>query len=269
MKPLGMFCAIALTAAAASRLEAAVNPEEFKRIASEVVKVREIARIVERDRERPPGRQRITIVSEIVAVERAASIDRGVRVIVIDYTVDLAAREAAAKAHEAKMGRMPGRQFMHEPEAPELDEHKEFWAHLAPVGGRLANVNRYAGSVVNFEREQFSGPVFVPVAGQYSWDTPSRRPQSGDQPDENAMEKTYTGTLKAGVMAIGAETTGVILETESGIYELDVRANPEADAKVDSLHGKRVVVTGDYQPRPGVEVKERRIIVVRTLREAP
>jgi hypothetical protein len=159
---------------------------------------------------------------------------------------------------------------MYEPDPPQLDEKREFWAHLAPVAGRLGNVNRYAGRVVNFHREQFSGPVFVPVAGQYSWDAPADAPARTTETKKDPMtEKTYLGTLKTGIMAIGAETTGIILETASGTYELDVKANPQAAADVDRLHGKKVIVTGDYRPRPGVEVRERRILVVHTLSEVP
>lgn len=266
-----MLVAFVLAAAAGLRLEAAVNPEEFKRIASDVVRLREIARVVEPDSAGLPGRQRVTIVGEIVAVERSSAPLAEGDVVLIDYAIDLTARAAAAKEYEVKMGRMPGRQFMYEPDPPPLDANREFRAHLAPAGGRLANVNRHAGRAVVFDREQFSGPVFVPVAGQYSWDVAVGPLRSADGTKESkAMEKkTYTGTLRTGVMAIGAETTGINLETDSGTYELDVRGNPEAAAKVDSLHGKKVVVTGDYRPRPGVEVRERRIIVVHTLSEPP
>jgi hypothetical protein len=78
----------------------------------------------------------------------------------------------AAKNHEAKYGNRPGPQFMAEPEQPELDEKKEFWAHLAKAGGHLGNVNRHAGVVVGIGDYAIKGDVFVPVAGQYSFDPP-------------------------------------------------------------------------------------------------
>jgi hypothetical protein len=78
----------------------------------------------------------------------------------------------AAKEHSERQGNMPGRQFMHEPEPPKLDEKGEFWAHLAKAGGRLGNVNRHAGAVVGIGDYDFQGDVFVPVAGQYSFDAP-------------------------------------------------------------------------------------------------
>jgi hypothetical protein len=79
---------------------------------------------------------------------------------------------------------------------------------------------------------------------------------------------TYSGTLRTGIMAIGGETTGVLLETTAGTFELDLRQNADANAKAESLDGKKVVVTGEYRPRAGVEVKERRIVIVRSLQPA-
>src|SRR4051812_8953952 len=86
--------------------------------------------------------------------------------------------------------------------------------------------------------------------------------------EKKAAEQSYTGTLKTGVIAIGGETTGVTLSTDSGVYELDLGAKDGLKKKADALNGKKVVVTGDYQPRKGVEVKERRIIAVKSLRAA-
>ena len=51
-----------------------------------------------------------------------------------------------------------------------LDAEGNFWAHLAEVEGRRANVNRHAGAVVVPDHYQHSGSVYVPVAAQYSFD---------------------------------------------------------------------------------------------------
>ncbi|HUR56626.1 MAG TPA: hypothetical protein VM029_02880 [Opitutaceae bacterium] len=260
--------ALTLLATTAPLASAAINPEEFTRIASDVVRLREIARVVERDSNQPVGIQRITIVGEVVERERASSGNFNHRVIVIDYRVDLTARAAAAKKHAAANGGKPGRQFMHEPDPPTLDADRQFWAHLAPVAGRLGNVNRYAGHKVNMQSEQFAGPVFVPVAGQYSWDVPAERVDA--KATTKAPGGSFTGTVHTGIMAIGGETTGIQLETAAaGSYELDTRGNPELAAAFANLDGKKAIVTGDYRPRAGVEVKERRIIVVREVRAAP
>lgn len=91
--------------------------------------------------------------------------------------------------------------------------------------------------------------------------------KSGDA-GKSRME-TFHGTLQTGVMAIGAETTGITLTTETnGVYELDLK-NPKLKASAEALNGKTVTVEGIYKPRPGVEVKERRIIEVKRLAAAP
>ena len=86
--------------------------------------------------------------------------------------------------------------------------------------------------------------------------------------DEKQEEKTYEGVLETGIMGIGGETTGTILKTKDGQYELDVQGNAELQKAVEALNGKKVTVVGVYKPRPGVEVKERKIIVVTALKEA-
>jgi membrane-associated protease RseP (regulator of RpoE activity) len=71
---------------------------------------------------------------------------------------------------------------------------------------------------------------------------------------------TVTGRLKVGVMAIGAETTGVTLTAPDGrTYELDFgRARPpEPDSD-----GRNAIVTGVLATRPGPERRDRRIIRV-------
>lgn len=263
MRLLRTFACAGFIACATLRLAAAINPEEFKRVASDVVKLREIARVMQPDDERKPTRQRITIVGEILEVERTTLRRDQVRIVVIDYTIDVVARAAAQKAHAEKSGNMPGPQFMHEPDAP---AQKEFWAHLAPLGGRLGNVNRHAGAVIEMKRENFSGPVFVPVAGQYSWDAPAGRTAAEAA---NPLERpvTYTGTVRTGVMAVGGETTGMILETErAGTFELEVKGDRAAAQRLEALNGRQATIAGTVETRPGVEIKERRILVVRSIR---
>jgi hypothetical protein len=152
-------------------LAAAINPANFQAIASEQFKLREVSRIVHADKGDPPHLQRVTLVAVVTEVRRGPDYFLG-RTIVIDYTVDLTAREKAAKAHAARQGNMPGPQFMGEPEPPTLDENGEFWASLAKAGGRLGNVNRHAGAVVGIGDYTFTGAVFVPVAGPYSFQPP-------------------------------------------------------------------------------------------------
>jgi Protein of unknown function (DUF5818) len=81
--------------------------------------------------------------------------------------------------------------------------------------------------------------------------------------------KTFEGTLQTGIIAVGGETTGIILNTEKGErYELELGKNEELRKLADELNGKKVVVEGNYKPRKGVEVEERRIIEVESLKSA-
>lgn len=78
-----------------------------------------------------------------------------------------------------------------------------------------------------------------------------------------------TGRLQTGIMAIGGETTGVVITIPGqGRYELDIRGNKELQTTADTLNGKQVRVKGTLSVKQGVEVKERRIIKVETLVEA-
>ena len=88
--------------------------------------------------------------------------------------------------------------------------------------------------------------------------------------EKAAPVQTYTGTVRTGIMAIGGETTGILLETAAnGTYELDTRGDREKAAQLEKLDGKKAVVTGEYRPRPGVEIKERRILIVASVAAAP
>lgn len=165
---------LAALAVAAATVSAAINPAEFQRPASEVLRLREVARVVHDTKDGGRHLQRITLVATVVEVRETRGPREG-DTVVIDYTIDVSARDAASKQHEKESGRMPGPQFMGEPDAPTLDEKKEFWAHLAPLGGRLGNVNRHAGRVVGIGDYTKTDNVFVPVAGQYSFVAPMGR----------------------------------------------------------------------------------------------
>lgn len=86
--------------------------------------------------------------------------------------------------------------------------------------------------------------------------------------DKNSPKQVeMKGKLRTGVVAIGGETTGIVLEAAEGKFELDLGKNKELRQKADKLDGKNVVVTGTLQVRKGVEVKERKIITVSGLKE--
>jgi hypothetical protein len=89
---------------------------------------------------------------------------------------------------------------------------------------------------------------------------------AGAQSKDKELE--YRGKLRTGIVAIGGETTGTIIETDKGQFELDLGTNKKLRQVAEGLNGKAVVVKGTLTIRKGVEVAERRIIVVRTLEAA-
>lgn len=86
--------------------------------------------------------------------------------------------------------------------------------------------------------------------------------------EEEAKKVTLIGTLRTGIVAVGGETTGTILETKEGKYELDFGQNKELRQKAAKLNGQAVLVAGTLEIRKGVEVKERKIITVTRLEKA-
>lgn len=86
--------------------------------------------------------------------------------------------------------------------------------------------------------------------------------------DGDSIQVVVRGTLRTGIMAIGGETTGTTITARGVTWELDLRGNPEWAARAESLSGKRVVVTGSLEVRPGVERRQRSIVTVKTLEAA-
>lgn len=155
---------------------AAINPAEYQRGASDVLRLHETARIVHESTVNGHRVRRVTLVGEILEDRSDPSQERIGESVVIDYSTDLDARDAAGKQWAAEHGTMPGPQFMFDPDPPTPDAEGAFWAHLAPVGSRLGNVQRHAGSVPTMAEQGYvaTGAVFVPAAGQYSFDAPMR-----------------------------------------------------------------------------------------------
>ena len=89
-----------------------------------------------------------------------------------------------------------------------------------------------------------------------------------DAKEKEAEKMEFTGKLRTGIVAIGGETTGTILETKKGSFELDFGKQKDLRQKAEKLNGKNVTVVGRLDIRKGVEVKERRIVTVTSLEEA-
>jgi len=85
-----------------------------------------------------------------------------------------------------------------------------------------------------------------------------------DKKDDGAKKVKLTGTIKTGIAAIGGETTGTIIETKEGNYELQV--SKELRKEVDALNKKLAVVTGTLETKKGLAVKLRKIVTVETVK---
>jgi hypothetical protein len=158
---------------AATPALAAINPAYYQRVASDHLHLHEQARVVDESIVDGHRWRRVTLVGTLVEEPGEEHGDRRGQVFVIDYTVDLDARAAAYQAWQAENGTRPGPQFMQEPDPPTLDAEGNFWAHVAPAGERLGNVNRHAGAVrVVDPGVSTHGAVYVPVAGDLSFERP-------------------------------------------------------------------------------------------------
>jgi hypothetical protein len=82
-------------------------------------------------------------------------------------------------------------------------------------------------------------------------------------------EVEVRGTLRTGVVAIGGETNGIVVQNaRHGSYELELGGDRELRGQAEKLDGKAVVIRGTLKVRKGVEVQLRRIITVKTLKAA-
>ena len=88
------------------------------------------------------------------------------------------------------------------------------------------------------------------------------------QPPEESITVTVAGTLRTGIVAIGGETTGTTITAKGIKWELDFGKNAELRTTAEKLDGKRVTVIGTLERHAGVEVKERWIIIVTSLKGA-
>jgi len=89
-----------------------------------------------------------------------------------------------------------------------------------------------------------------------------------DKGKEGPKKVEVKGTLRTGVVAIGGETTGTVIDTKAGRYELELGKDKALRAKARRLDGTPVVVAGTLEVRKGIEVRQRKIITVTSLKGA-
>jgi outer membrane protein OmpA-like peptidoglycan-associated protein len=75
----------------------------------------------------------------------------------------------------------------------------------------------------------------------------------------------WTGRVSTGMMAIGGETTGIVLVTDGDQIELQP-ADQTMRQRLQDLNGKTVTIRGTLQTMRGVEIRTRRIIKVSDVR---
>ena len=92
------------------------------------------------------------------------------------------------------------------------------------------------------------------------------QPVMAADPAQESITVTVVGTLRTGIVAIGGETTGTTITAKGIKWELDFGKNAELRAAAEKLDGKQVTVTGTLEHRVGVEVKERWIVTVTSLK---
>lgn len=82
------------------------------------------------------------------------------------------------------------------------------------------------------------------------------------------VKVSVKGKLKTGIFAIGGETTGSTITADGITWELDFGTNKTLLEQAQNLNGKQVHVKGRLHRKPGVEVRERWIVDVKSLVEA-
>lgn len=152
---------------------AAINPAEFQHDASDTLRIRESARVVQDIPSDGARLRRVTLVGEVIEQAKARGPMVG-RTVVIDFTVNLTQREQARKEHARRNGNRPGPQFMHQPDPPALDADGAYWAHLVPAVGPPGRADQRAGAAGGTVSNEYAGEIYVPAAGQYSFDPPPR-----------------------------------------------------------------------------------------------
>jgi hypothetical protein len=89
---------------------------------------------------------------------------------------------------------------------------------------------------------------------------------AADKDDDAYIKVDIKGTLETGIIAIGGETTGVVIHVKNVTWELDFGDNADLKKLADQLNKKTALVTGTYTEMKGVEIPVRRIVKVSSLK---
>jgi hypothetical protein len=97
-------------------------------------------------------------------------------------------------------------------------------------------------------------------------DYQAQRPASQGVARTDAISVIVHGRLNSQVVAIGGETTGFTISAQGATWELDFGDDEQMRRRAGRLHGRTVRISGDLQVRKGVEIPQRTIVKVESLR---
>jgi hypothetical protein len=87
------------------------------------------------------------------------------------------------------------------------------------------------------------------------------------QDDASYVKVEIKGIIQTQVIAIGGETTGVIMKAGDLSWDLDLGTNRQLHELAERLHGKTALVRGTLKRVSGIERGERDVVVVESLSE--
>lgn len=92
-------------------------------------------------------------------------------------------------------------------------------------------------------------------------------PRRENSPDK--IEMQVQGLLEHGVQAIGGETAGTVIRDSNATWELDFQGNKALIEKAARLDEQRTSVKGVLTQKKGVEVPDRKILLVTEMEMTP
>jgi len=165
----------------------------------------------------------------------------------------------------------------------ELDRRRapvvsESWIPLTLEKRRLLTQEQGGCIDASFKHEESGVLVTVEGSGSVAIKTTLRvsvdKPQFIELTDEDSPSPIYfavavdlgieepidiqlIGMVRAGIIAIGGETTGIVLSGSGGEWELDLGANMPLRQRIEGWDGKQLRLDGTLHRKAGVEIRER------------
>ncbi len=87
-------------------------------------------------------------------------------------------------------------------------------------------------------------------------------PAAAEEEVKESIQVTVVGKIQTGIVAIGGETTGVLIRAKGITWELELGRDVKKLTTAAGLDGKLGRVTGSLERKQGVEIGERWIVTV-------